>query len=375
MARPRSLPPGIRPRGNGYVYDWRDATGRSFSRKAGETIADALAYKARIDAEIAAGTFVAGSKTTFAEYAAHWIETHPLKSQTRRGYRSVLRSDLLPYFGPTPLPKITHAMVREWFAAAHVPGRRDNTLRQHVAVLKSILKSARADGHIAILPTDALRVPRQIRHRPRVLTFAEAMKLIDCTPDDAPPLVAVAVFTGLRLGEILALTREDVDLAARVIHVQATLSEVTARTPRLLREPPKSDAGYRDVPIVEPLAEVLTDHLDALPPAQEYLFTTGTGALMNRSDVYQRVWYPTREAAGYPRLRFHDLRHTAASLLLAFSGAKLSELKEILGHSQIAHTVDLYGHLVPGRLDDIRDRYTAAIRDAVGDAGLRRRAS
>jgi hypothetical protein len=59
------------------VYDWR-ATGRTFSRKAGETIAEALAFKASIDAELATGTFVAGSTTTFAEYAAHWIETQPL---------------------------------------------------------------------------------------------------------------------------------------------------------------------------------------------------------------------------------------------------------------------------------------------------------
>lgn len=372
MGRPKTLPPGLSRRGDSYVYDWRDATGRKYRRKAGDTIAEAIAYKTRVDTEVAAGTFVAGSRTTFAEYAAHWIETHPLKSQTRRGYRSVLRSELLPYFGSTPLPKITHAMAREWFAAAHRPGRKDNTLRQHVAVLKSVLKSARADGHIASLPTDALRVPRQVRHRPRVLTFAEAMRLIGCAPEGAPPLIAVAVFTGLRLGEILALTREDVDLPGRVIHVQATLSEVNRREPRLLREPPKSDAGYRDVPIVEPLADVLRVHLDSLPPARQYLFTTGRGALMSRSDVYQRVWYPTREAAGYPRLRFHDLRHTAASLLLAFSGAKLSELKEILGHSQIAHTVDLYGHLVPGRLDDIRDRYTAAIRGALEvEAGQR----
>lgn len=84
---------------------------------------------------------------------------------------------------------------------------------------------------------------------------------------------------------------------------------------------------------------MLVAHLVALPPERQYLFTTGRGALMSRSDVYQRVWYPTREAAGYPQLRFHDLRHTAASLLLAFSGAKLSERKKILGHSQIAHTV------------------------------------
>ena len=198
-----------------------------------------------------------------------------------------------------------------------------------------------------------------------MLTFAEAMELIALAPAGAPPLIAVAVFTGLRLGEILALTRDDVDLDGRVIHVQATLSEVNGRMPRLVREPRKSDAGYRDVPIVEPLADVLRAHLASLDPDQPHLFTTSSGALMSRSDVYQQVWYPVREAADLPKLRFHDLRHTAASLLLAYSGAKLSELKEILGHCQIAHTVDLYGHLVPGRLDDIRDRYTAAIRAAI----------
>lgn len=93
----------------------------------------------------------------------------------------------------------------------------------------------------------------------------------------------------MRLGEILALTRDDVDLPGRVIHVQATLSEVYRREPRLLREPPKSDAGYRDVPIVEPLAEILLAHLDRMDPAQQYLFTTGRGGLMHRSDVYDRV--------------------------------------------------------------------------------------
>jgi integrase len=81
---------------------------------------------------------------------------------------------------------------------------------------------------------------------------------------------------------------------------------------------------------------------------------------MSKSNFYRDAWTPTRRAAGRPELTFHDLRHTAASLLLAHSGAELAELKFVLGHSQIAHTVDLYGHLVPGRLEgtarDLRRR-------------------
>jgi len=74
---------GLSRRGDTYVYDWRDASGHKFRRKAGNTIDEAIAFKTRIDAELNAGVFVPGSRITFAEYAAHWIETHPLKGQTR----------------------------------------------------------------------------------------------------------------------------------------------------------------------------------------------------------------------------------------------------------------------------------------------------
>jgi integrase len=95
------------------------------------------------------------------------------------------------------------------------------------------------------------------------------------------------IFTGLRLGELLALSRDDLDLEHRVLHVTATLSEVARRKPRLVREEPKSEAGIRDVPIVEPLAELLTAHLDRLPADCWLIFTTETGAMLDRSAVYR----------------------------------------------------------------------------------------
>ncbi len=85
---------------------------------------------------------------------------------------------------------------------------------------------------------------------------------------------------------------------------------------------------------------------------------------MSKSNFYRDAWKPTRRAVHREELHFHDLRHTAASLLLAHSGAELAELKFVLGHSQIAHTVDLYGHLVPGRLEDLRATFDAAVSAA-----------
>jgi len=91
---------------------------------------------------------------------------------------------------------------------------------------------------------------------------------------------------------------------------------------------------------------------------------------MSKSNFYRDAWNPTRKATGRQELTFHDLRHTAASLLLAHSGAELAELKFVLGHSQIAHTVDLYGHLVPGRLEDLRATFDAAVAAAEQPAAV-----
>jgi integrase len=189
--------------------------------------------------------------------------------------------------------------------------------------------------------------------------------MVEVAPAQWQCAVATALFTGLRLGELLALTVDDIDLPARRISVRATLSEVSGRTPRLQREEPKSRAGYRQVPIVEALAHRLQAHLDNLGPTDDgAVFASPVGTWMSKSSFYRDAWRPTRVSAGREELTFHDLRHTAASLLLAHSGAELAELKFVLGHSQIAHTVDLYGHLVPGRLEDLRATFDAAVQAA-----------
>ena len=104
------------------------------------------------------------------------------------------------------------------------------------------------------------------------------------------------------------------------------------RTPRLRREEPKSRAGYRQVPIVEALAVRLQAHLATLGPTDEgAVFASPVGTWMSKSNFYRDAWKPTRTAAGREDFTFHDLRHTAASLLLAHSGAELAELKFVLG--------------------------------------------
>jgi integrase len=301
----------------------------------------------------------------FAAYATGWIETWPLKDQTRERYRGILRRELLPVFGPIPLAKIHPHTVRTWVAGQAAGPLSASSVRQHIAVLRSCLKAAQIDGHLDTLPLLGVKMPRSHSRQPAVMTLPEAFAMIEAAPADWQCAIATALFTGLRLGELLALTREDVDLPGRRLNIRATLTEVNARTPRLRREEPKSRAGYRQVPIVEALAVRLQAHLDTLGPTDEgAVFASPVGTWMSKSNFYRDAWKPTRTAAGRGDFTFHDLRHTAASLLLAHSGAELAELKFVLGHSQIAHTVDLYGHLVPGRLEGLRATFDAAVSAA-----------
>ena len=92
MSPRRALPAGIRGRGSVFTYTWRDAAGRQFSRKAGDTLTQAEAFKRRIDDQLALGTYAPVSTMTFAAYAIGWIQTWPLKDQTRERYRGILRT-------------------------------------------------------------------------------------------------------------------------------------------------------------------------------------------------------------------------------------------------------------------------------------------
>lgn len=311
MSPRRAMPPGIRGRGSAFTYTWRDASGRQFSRKAGDTLEQAEAFKRRIDDQLALGTYRPASTMTFGTYASAWIETWPLKEQTRERYRGILRRELMPVFGDWPLAKIHPHQVRAWVHEQNAGPLSASSVRQHIAVLRSCLKAAQIDGHLGELPLLGVKMPRSYSRQPAVRTLTEAFAMSDAAPAAWQCAIATALFTGLRLGELLALTVEDVDLPGRRINVRATLTEVNARTPRLQREEPKSRAGIRQVPIVEVLAALLQDHLDALGPTEGgAVFASPVGTWMSKINFYRDAWRPTRTAAGREDLTFHDLRAT-----------------------------------------------------------------
>jgi integrase len=208
-----------------------------------------------------------------------------------------------------------------------------------------------------LLPASACRVrgggqaKRASRTQPA--TLAELETVVDHTPERYKLMVLLAAWCALRFGELAELRRSDVDVAAGVVHVRRAVVRTSAGRPV---KAPKSEAGKRTVAMPPHLLPAVKEHLREHVPASRdaLLFAAKHGGHLAPASVY-RWWYPARDAAGRPDLRFHDLRHTGA-VLAAATGATLAELMARLGHSTAGAA--------------LRYQHAAADRDAVIAAAL-----
>jgi integrase len=266
---------------------------------------------------------------TFGEYADGWLKSRTLRDRTRHHYRQLIHRQLLS-FEQLRLTEITPTVVRNWYTEL---GPGTPVLRSHAyGLLRTILSSAVAEQLIPTNPC-VLRGAGSAKtaHQARPATLPELTTLTAHMPDRLQLAVLVAAWCGLRFGELIELRRSDIDLKARVIHVRRAAYRVPGN--RVAIGKPKSDAGIRDVAIpphlVPEIKRHLTEHVsfgrDAL------LFPGSHGAHLAPSALY-RHFYPARNAAGRRDLRWHDLRHTGATLAAA-TGASLAELMARLGHS------------------------------------------
>lgn len=194
-----------------------------------------------------------------------------------------------------------------------------------------------------INPTTGLRLPTGGKPRDRIATPAEARVLVGALAPRDQAALALAVYAGLRLGELMALSWEDVDLKACTLAVRRAWD-----APARQFVSPKSKAGTRTVPIMGRLGAVLRDHRVLQDHPRRGLLLPSADPDVPEppkrlTDRMARCW---REA-GIAHLGFHEARHTAASLFIA-AGLNAKTVSTYLGHANIATTFDRYGHLFPG---------------------------
>lgn len=373
-------------RGNRYDVRYRLPTGE-VRTKTFRTRKEADQFAAITEADKARGALVdpRAGKVTFRQYAEDWLEHRPdLRPRTVELYEGLLRLHLLPDLGPVELAKIDPERVRRWHADRIKAGTGPTTVAKSYRLLRNILGTATEDGRIATNPCRLKTAGRESAPERPTVTPADVLALADAvatrhTPEDAAApipatatgyrcMVLLAGFCGLRLGEVLGLAVRHVDLLHGTVTVERQLQELgSARTATLTE--PKTDAGRRVVPLPGSVAAELRRHLEAVGPADPdaFLFTGEKGGPLRRC-VWQKEWNLARTATGSAGLRYHDLRHSALTLLAA-TGATVAELQAHAGHTSPAAAMR-YQHATADRARVLADLVEKAIAaDSPRDGG------
>jgi integrase len=377
-----TTPKRRRPRGEGSIYRcaddrWRGAlivtdpdTGARVRRLvSGRTQAEVRDRLRDLRRQLEQGIGVQpGQPKTLAAYVAAWLPAlqQRVRPATWRAHEQYLRLYVLPALGALSLSQLTPTAV-ERMTATMKPARRarssaierqlsPTTARGARTTLRLVLRDAERDGLVSRNVAALARPPRMERHELAVLTADETRRLLAGTEADAlGPLYAVAATTGLRQGELLGLTWPDVDGldgGSPSLTVRRSLARAAGGGWELAE--PKTARSRRTLELGTTAARALrrqrTRQKEARLAAADlwqdragHVFTDPIGRPLNGS-VVTHSFQMALALLGLPRVRFHDLRHGAASLMLA-QGVPLKLVSDQLGHSSIAITADTYSHL------------------------------
>jgi integrase len=337
--RKRSLPSGE----ISWQVTYRDGAGtRRYRHFPTRREADAFLVQARHQVAIGIHTADAAS-VTVREAAQLWLdrcETNGLEASTLKQYRSHVDIHIVPRIGTVKLSRLTTPML-EGIADQLADQLSRKHARKILVSVKSIIKEAQRRGLIAHNPALPVRIDVPSRHDEavKIPTKAELRLMLERVTDRWRPLLVTAMLTGLRASELRGLTWEHVDFEARVIRVRQRADEFNRIGS------PKSRAGRRDVPLSPMVINTLKEWRLACPKGERGLvFPTTKGGVMHAPDILRQCWYPLMTACGLAGYDFHHLRHAAASLLIE-QGAQPKRIQEIMGHSSIKVTFDVYGHL------------------------------
>ena len=323
------------------------------------------------------GTFIKPGKTTLAEYLERWLKDYAwpnLAPRTAEGYQYIVRSHLIPSLGQVPLtqlkPEHLQRLYSEKLSAGRFDGKGGLSKRSvqyiHVTLHKA-LKNAVKLGMIGRNPADAVEPPRPQHHEMQTMNESDIhifLELAKSTPYYA--LFYLALFTGMRRSELLALRWCDVDLLLCQLSVTRTIHQL--HNGDIIFQQTKTDKSRRMVSLSPSTTIVLREHRELHEKMRQSLGLT----LTNEDLVFCQIdgkpllpdsithaWMKLARRTGMKGIRLHDARHTHASLMLK-QGIHPKIVQERLGHSSIQITLDTYSHVSPGlqqaaanRFDDI----------------------
>jgi integrase len=346
--------------GETFEVHYQDPSGKRRSRTF-KTKTDAREYRSHVENALRSGEWrdPALGKIKFAEYAEQWLESElNLKPATRLNYSLLLRKHVFPYFEDAPLSGIEPEHVQRWVKKLDAKGMSPGSVRNAFRVFFRVLSEAERHRRIVSNPARGTRLPKRSKTEMQVLNPEQISRLADAIEPRYRALILLAGWTGARWGEIAALEVKSLDLLHGNITIRQSFSEVSG----VLHVVTPKTGEARDVPLPRFLVQELERHLAEYPSGQ-YVFTSPTGGPL-RKTWYQRSFLPALKSAGVPKVRFHDLRHSAATIALEELGASVTQVASMLGHSSPMVTLTTYSHLLDKGMNALRQGMQEAF-DAV----------
>jgi integrase len=312
------------------------------------------------------GRDLEGAKITLNEYLDRWLETAVkprVRQKTWQDYDGILRRYIRPGLGDRVLVSMRPMDIQTTYHGMVERGLSARTVRYTHAVLRSALRQALQWRLLLENPVDGVKIPQQLRGEMRSLTVEQAQAFLRAAlATRHGPVLAVALTTGMRPSEYLALKWQDLDWTRQTASVVRSVRRLDGRW---CFSDTKRSRSRRPIRLQSWIVALLRDlqtkasAQDLCPEAHDLVFSTQLGQPIN-ADHLARQFRSILDAAGVPRIRLYDLRHSAATIALA-AGVSPKVVSEQLGHASTAFTLDTYAHVLPHMQDEAAARVEAML--------------
>ena len=378
----------IRKRANGtwegrYTDGYNDA-GKQIQRSVYGKTRKEVADKIRdILVKKQSGTYIAPSQYLLSDWMIQWLQTYAknaIKPSTYISYEGYIYNHINPDLGSYPIQQITTPMVQEFYNQKFQSGSKrggglsPKTLRNMHNMFHQAMEQARINGMIAVNPTDGTTLPRREQNEMRVLSLEEERRLLSVIGMHRLGMaILFDLATGLRIGELCALKWSDINFQKQTVKISRTLQRIKkSQTERdddlsyghcthIMEASVKTQSGFREIPIPNNVFAKLMEYKVKIQDQEKamccgcytdngYLFASPTGGCVEPSHM-RDVLNDLLQVAGIDHVNFHALRHTFATRAIE-RGVNVKTLSDILGHSQVQITMDLYCHT---SIDHMRD--------------------
>lgn len=347
-----------------FVFDYYEPTGkrRQIKREGFDSKREADLIMSKLQQEIENGEFVKNDSSTLGSFALYWLENiRKLECSEVTFYNDRLyyKNHIKDSIGNVKLQKLDMKTCQQFVTNLNSKGYARNTIERITTLIKRVLDKAIEYGLCKSNPMRKSTLPKKTKNEVNIWSIDQVNQFLEANKNRRYFCVyALALLTGMRQGEILGLRWKDIDYDNKVLYVNQTLSNYG----KTLKSGAKTYAGVRRISIPNQLVEVLRkqqEKYDALKSklGREFLdldlviFNLKNGGTVFPSNM-MKIYPKDVRRADLPHIRFHDLRHTHATLLLS-KDINVKVISERLGHSKISVTLDTYSHVIPSMQQEV----------------------